>query len=160
VASAATVVSETKKTRPYIALVIPMSRTRPALSRNERSSTSGRPKSLTSRAPETLKRSVMLLVIEAFRAYDSRVSACSLVPMSLAGMTNTGSSTSDSRVICQDRTSIAASVSTTPMTLDTTPDSVPVKACWAPSTSLFRRLISAPVCVRVKKAIGMREMCV
>ncbi len=153
-------VSETKKTRPYIALVMPMSRTRPALSRNEVSSTSGRPNSLTSSAPETLKRSVIVLVIWALSAYDSRVSACSLVPMSLAGMTKTGSSTSDSRVICQDSTSIAMSVSTTPMTLLTTPDSVPVKACCAPSTSLLSRLISAPVWVRVKKAIGMREMCV
>jgi hypothetical protein len=83
---------------------------------------------LTSSAPETLKRSVIVLVISAFRAYDSRVSSCSLVPMSLAGMTNTGSSTSDSSVICHDRTSIAMSVSTTPMTLLTTPDRVPVKA--------------------------------
>jgi hypothetical protein len=107
-----------------------------------------------------LNRSVIVLVIWALRAYDSRVSACSLVPMSLAGMTKTGSSTSDSRVICQDSTSIAMRVSTTPMTLLTTPDSVPVNACCAPSTSLFSRLISAPVWVRVKKAIGMREMCV
>ena len=75
-------------------------------------------------------------------------------------MTNTGSSTSDSSVICHDRTSMATSVSTTPMTLLTTPDSVPVNADCAPSTSLLSRLMSAPVCVRVKKAIGMREMCV
>ena len=38
----------------------------------------------------------------------------------------------------------------------TTPDSVQVKARWAPMTSLFSRLTSAPVRVRVKKATGMR----
>ncbi len=43
--------------------------------------------------------------------------------------------------------------------LETTDESVSVKACWAPSTSLLRRLISAPVWVRVKKAIGIFWMC-
>ena len=41
-------------------------------------------------------------------------------------------------------------------TLATTWPRVPVSACWAPTTSLFMRLISAPVWVRVKKASGMR----
>ena len=45
------------------------------------------------------------------------------------------------------------------MTLLTTLDSVPVNACCAPSTSLLIRLISAPVWVRVKNAIGIRWMC-
>ena len=43
---------------------------------------------------------------------------------------------------------------TTEMTLLTTPESVEVKACWAPMTSLFRRLTKAPVWALVKKAIG------
>ena len=47
-------------------------------------------------------------------------------------------------------------VATTTMTLDTTEPSVPVTARWAPMTSLFMPLISAPVWVRVKKAMGMR----
>ena len=42
------------------------------------------------------------------------------------------------------------------MTFDTTEPSVPVTARWAPITSLFMRLTSAPVWVRVKNAIGMR----
>ena len=42
------------------------------------------------------------------------------------------------------------------MTLLTTPDSVQVKARWAPMTSLLSRLTSAPVRVRVKKATGIR----
>ena len=47
------------------------------------------------------------------------------------------------------------SVVTSTMTFDTTVPSVPVTARCAPITSLFRRLISAPVWVRVKNAIGM-----
>ena len=59
-------------------------------------------------------------------------------------------------MICQDSVSITPAVSTRPMTLETTPDSVEVNACWAPMTSLFSRLTSAPVCVRVKNATGIR----
>ena len=85
--------------------------------------------------------------------------SCSRPPMCRAGSTNSGTSTSESSVICQDSVSITPAVSTRPMTLETTPDSVDVKACWAPTTSLFSRLTSAPVCVRVKKATGMRWTC-
>ena len=42
------------------------------------------------------------------------------------------------------------------MRLLTTPDRVQVKARWAPITSLFSRLTSAPVRVRVKNATGIR----
>ena len=42
------------------------------------------------------------------------------------------------------------------MTLLTTPDSVQVKARWAPITSLLSRLTRAPVRVRVKNATGIR----
>ena len=48
-------------------------------------------------------------------------------------------------------------ITTTPMMLQTTPDSVDVNACWAPMTSLLSRVTSAPVCARVKKAIGWRS---
>ena len=82
-----------------------------------------------------------------------------MAPTSRAGTTNSGSSTSDSSVICHDRTNIATSVSTTPMALETTLDSVPVNACCAPSTSLLSRVMSAPVWVRVKNAIGIRCTC-
>ena len=54
---------------------------------------------------------------------------------------------------------MTAPVSTRPITLETTPDSVEVNACCAPTTSLLSRLTSAPVCVRVKKATGMRWTC-
>ena len=45
------------------------------------------------------------------------------------------------------------------MTFVTTPESAEVNARWAPMTSLLRRLTSAPVRVRVKKAIGIRWTC-
>ena len=51
---------------------------------------------------------------------------------------------------------MATSVVASTMTLDTTEPSVPVSARCAPITSLFSRLMSAPVWVRVKKAIGIR----
>ena len=40
--------------------------------------------------------------------------------------------------------------------LESTPDSVDVIACWAPTTSPSSLLTSDPVCARVKKAIGWR----
>ena len=59
-------------------------------------------------------------------------------------------------MICQDRLNITAAVSTSWMTLLTTPDSVEVNARWAPVTSLLSRLTRAPVWVRVKNCSGMR----
>ena len=53
------------KKRAYMAWVTPMSRTRPAFCSNSSRSWAGRPNSLTSRAPETLKRSVIVLFIWA-----------------------------------------------------------------------------------------------
>ena len=60
------------------------------------------------------------------------------------------------RVSLHSRASIAMSVSVSVMTFETTVPSVPVTALCAPITSLFSRLIKAPVCVRVKKAMGCR----
>ena len=62
-------------------------------------------------------------------------------------------------MICQDSVNITPAVSTSPITLETTPDSVEVNACCAPITSLFSRLTSAPVWVRVKNASGIRCTC-
>ena len=99
--------SDDMNTREYIACVTPMSRTRPALSENESDSCSGRPKSLTSNAPETLNRSVIICPISPFSSYRSRVMPASLRPTNLAGSTNSGSSTSDRSVICHESTNIA-----------------------------------------------------
>ena len=56
------------KKRAYMAWVTPMSRTRPALRSKVSRSSPGRPNSLTRRAPDTLKRSFMVLFIWALRA--------------------------------------------------------------------------------------------
>ena len=79
--------------------------------------------------------------------------------MRRAGITNIGSRTSASSVIDHDSRSITARVSTSAMTLVTTPDSVKVNARWAPITSLLSRLTRAPVRVRVKNATGIRCTC-
>ena len=51
----------------YIAWVTPMSRTRPAFSSKVRTSRIGWPNSFTTRAPATLKRSLIIEVIDALR---------------------------------------------------------------------------------------------
>ena len=71
-------------------------------------------------------------------------------------MTNIGSTTSASSVSRHSSASIVTSVVTSTMTLLTTLPSVLVTAVWAPITSLLRRLVIAPVGVRVKNAIGIR----
>ena len=71
-------------------------------------------------------------------------------------MMNIGRTTSASSVRRQSRASIAATVMTSTTTLLTTLPSVLVTAVWAPTTSLLRREISAPVGVLVKNATGIR----
>ncbi len=83
----------------------------------------------------------------------------SLRPTRLAGNTKTGRITRLIRVICHDRANITISTSVTLIRLETTEERVSVNACWAPMTSLLSRLMRAPVCVRVKKAMGIFWMC-
>ena len=59
-------------------------------------------------------------------------------------------------MICHDSASMAMVTTTRLMPLETTLDSVVVKACCAPMTSLLSREINAPVWVRTKKASGIR----
>ena len=80
-----------------------MSRTRPARSAKTSDSSRGRPNSLTSIAPATLNRSVMVEPMAASSCIDSRVSRCSLRPTRRAGSRKSGISTSAIRLICQDR---------------------------------------------------------
>ncbi|GAB3873752.1 hypothetical protein GCM10027610_141410 [Dactylosporangium cerinum] len=145
----------TKNTRLYMADWMPMSRTRPARSAKRAASVSGRPNSLTSSAPATPKRSVIVAFMVASSWYASRVIAARRLPTRRAGKMKTGSMTSDSRVTCQERVSITTAVRTSWMTLLTTPDRVEVNARWAPCTSLLSRLTRAPVWVRVKNCSGM-----
>ncbi len=76
--------------------------------------------------------------------------------MRLAGAMNNGSSTSVSRASRHSKNAMAPSVNATVTMFETTEPRVPVRARCAPMTSLFMRLINAPVCVRVKNAIGIR----
>ena len=68
---------------------------------------------------------------------------------------NAGSTMSDNTVRRHSSATIAISVVARTTTFDTTLPNVPVTAVCAPTTSLFKRLINDPVCVRVKNAIGM-----
>ena len=142
-----------KKSLLSIAILMPMSATRRARLLKYSRSRSGSPYKATNIAPDTLKRSVMVLDISAFTLKDSRVSACNLRPTHLVGMRNTGSKRSEKIVICQDKISIVTPTKTRLTTLLTTPESVAVNACCAPMTSELILEINAPVCVRVKNAI-------
>jgi len=79
-------------------------------------------------------------------------------PTHFVGRRKTGSNNNETTVICQERINIVVTTRTSETTLLTTPESVPVNACCAPMTSELIREISAPVCVRVKKAMDCRWM--
>ena len=107
-------------------------------------------------APGAENRSVIRVPIAASCSVASRSSRASRLPIRRAGSTNTGSSTSASRVICQEIPTMTTRVSSSVTVLLTTPDSTSLNARWAPMTSLFNLLTRAPVRVRVKKATGIR----
>ena len=154
-ASAAVRLSPTKKTRWNVACLIPMSRTPAARSSNAARSSAGRPKSLTSIAPETLNRSCIIVFISALRFMPWRKRRPSRGANTLAGTRKIGTSSSATKVICHERIAIVASTSRTMTALPTTLLRRSVKACWAPMMSLFSRLMSAPVWVREKNAMGI-----
>jgi hypothetical protein len=70
-------------------------------------------------------------------------------------MRKIGSMITARTVTSQDVLSMTIRVRTSATTFVTTPESVPLKACCAPITSLLSRLTRAPVRVRVKNAIGI-----
>jgi hypothetical protein len=134
-----------------------MSRTSAARVENSSLSLRRLPNSFTSRAPDTLNRSVICVFIAALRSKPRRVIDDNRRPTRLAGMMNTGSTTSPMMVSRHSRRNIAVSVVMRTITLDTTEPRVVVTARWAPMTSLLSRLINAPVCVRRKNAMGMAD---
>ena len=127
-----------------------------ALVPNSASSSPRRPKSLSSIAPPTLKRSVIMLPRSALPSICSRVSPARrrLTPRETSS--RSGNIARHSSVTCQLSTSIAMPTTTTEIVLATVLDSVEVKARWAPITSLLSRETSAPVWVRVKNASDWR----
>jgi hypothetical protein len=155
-ASADISVSEFMNTDCSIAVRTPMSRTRAARTSNSCDSRAGLPNSLTSVAPGAENRSVIWVFIVALLIAASRDNRAIVAPMRRAGRMNSGTSTSDSSVICHEIDSITAMVNVKVTMLATTPDSVSENARCAPITSLPRRLTNAPVRVRVKNATGMR----
>ncbi len=106
-------------------------------------------------APPTLNRSVIRELMSALVSMASREMCASLRPISLAGMRNSGTSASASRVTCQDSASMVMITAVALTRLDTTDCRTEVIARWAPTTSVFSRLISEPVWVRVKNASGI-----
>ena len=157
VASEAIPVRATKKTERFSAILIPMSRTCPALSAYSTCSVRGFPKSLTSRAPATLKRSFIRVPRSAFSDICSCVRDASRLPMTRAGRMKKGTSARAPSVRGHDRVSIVPTMTTSEMALLTTFWSTEVKACWAPMTSLLSRVTRAPVWARVKNATGWRS---
>ena len=147
-----------KKTR-LTAIDTPESRTPAARSAYSSSSVAGRPKRRTSSAPPTLKRSVIRACMSALSAICVRVSAERRAPMKRAGTRKIGTSSSASSVICQLIENSATRMSASCTRLETKPDRIEVKAVCAPMTSLLSRETRAPVCARVKKAIGWRSTC-
>ena len=137
-------------------MLTPADRTRSARTANSRDSRCGSPKSLTRVAPGAENRSVIWSPMAALWLARVRVSSARRRPSSRAGIRNTGSSTSEIRVTCQEVETITARVSTRETTFITTPDSVREIALWAPITSLFNRETRAPVRVRMKNATGIR----
>ena len=83
--------------------------------------------------------------IAALRLKESRVKACSLRPTHLVGIRNTGKSTSETKVICQERNNIVVVTKINVTTLLRTPDNEEVNACCAPITSELILDIRAPV---------------
>ena len=134
---------------------IPESRTAPDRRENSRDSSPGRPKSLTSRAPDTLNRSVMLALMSALSCIRWRDSRLIFRAMRRSMTMNGGRTSRASPVISGLRMNIGTSVATRVNTSETTEAAVPT-AFWASITSLVSRLIRDPVWVRVKNATGMR----
>ena len=152
--SALTMGSVSMSVVPVTARRMPMSATSSAFLPNCADSTFGRPNSFTSSAPETLKRSVMNAFIDEFRSICLRAAFDCSVPTRLLTTKRIGTTVSDSSVTCHDRVAITTRVNATVSTSVNTVRNVDVNADWAPTTSLLSRLISEPVWVRAKKAMG------
>ena len=128
VASDPTRTMAVKNTLLDIAIRMPILRTESAFSENISDSRFGVPKIFISKAPETLNRSAIWVLIAELKSACCRVSCCSRVPIHLAGIINNGSNKSDATVICQESTNMVAETITKLITLPTTPPSVDVNA--------------------------------
>ena len=159
VASAGMSIIVAAKIRVTSEIRMPRSRTTPAFSAYRASSSSRRPNSLSSSAPPTLNRSVIMLPRSALPFICARVSPLIWRPTQREATSSSGNRARQARVICQDSANIATPTTTTEIRFDTVLDRVEVNARWAPITSLLSRETSAPVWVRVKNASDIRWTC-
>ncbi len=134
---------------------MPLSRTLAARSEKASCSSSARPNSFTRMAPATLKRSVICVLSLEFKFICSREISANRRPTRRAGAMKSGSTMRVRIVSRHSRKSMTGKVVASTMTLETTDPRVEVTAFWAPTTSLLRRLMRAPVWVRVKNATGI-----
>ena len=144
-ASAAILISAMKKNVLSIAIEIPRSATLRAFFLKTFDSSFKSPYNLTRRAPETLKRSVIVEDISPLISKESRVYPCKRAPIHLVGAKKTGSSRSEATVICQLSANIVPTTRIRVSTLLISPEKVEVKARCAPITSELIRVIKAPV---------------
>ncbi len=156
VASAGTSIMAAAKMRVTREMRTPRSRTTAALSANSASSSWRRPKSLSSIAPPTLKRSVIALPMSALPSICWRVRPARRLLTNRDVTSRMGKSPRQSTVTCQLSANIVMPTTTTAIALDTVLDSAEVNARCAPITSLLSRETRAPVCVRVKNASDWR----
>ena len=135
------------------------SRIRLALPVNSPASSSGRPYSLASSAPDTSDRSAVIAASSPWSCISCRSSRWARFPVTLPGNTNSGTAASAMRLSCHDSQNIAASTRTRFSSTDTDSGISPPTACCVSLMSSFMRETSAPVCVRVKNASGCRCIC-
>ena len=141
------------------ALATARSRIRLALRVNSSASSSGRPYSMASSAPDTSHRSAVIAASSPYSCISCRNTRCARFPATLPGSTNSGITTSATRLSCHDSQNIAATTRTRFSSTDRESDiSVPTTR-WASLMSSSRRETSAPVWVRVKNASGCRRIC-
>src|ERR1700722_4095522 len=140
------------------ALATARSRIRLALPVNTPASSSGRPYSIASSAPDTSDRSAIMVASSPCSCISCRSSRCDRFPAALPGSTNSGITTSAMRLSCHDSQNIAASTRTRFSSTDSDSDNTTPTTRWVSSTSSIRET-SDPVWVRVKNASGCRRTC-
>jgi len=134
------------------------SRTRLALRVNSPASSSGRPYSMASSAPDTSDRSAIIAASSPCSCISCLSSRCDRFPATLPGSTNSGITASATRLSCHDSQNMAASARTRFSSTDSASDiSTPTACCVSLMSSI--RDASNPVWARVKNAIGCRRTC-
>jgi hypothetical protein len=112
VTSAASSEMNAKSSSIPATLATARSRIRVALRLNSPASSSGRPYSMASSAPDTSDRSAVIADSSPRTCISARSNRCDRFPATLPGSTNSGITTSATRLSCHDSQNIAASTRT------------------------------------------------